>query len=82
MLWVCRGVWPWRGGEREGVGQSLSGSGPTKAGGVLNGGKAKWVAGRVVYGFWGEKEGGGGDMWVWMCRINLGMVGLRYVSVK
>jgi hypothetical protein len=80
---VCRGVWPRRSGEREGVGGSLSGSGPgPTTGGILHGGKAKGVAGRVRYGLWVAGEGGGGDMRVWMCWSILDMTVLRYLRAK
>jgi hypothetical protein len=60
---------------------SFSGSGPQKER-ILYGGKAKGEAGGVRYGLWGAGEGGGGDVWVWMCRISLGMVRLRYIRPK
>jgi hypothetical protein len=31
---------------------------------------------------YGRKGRRGGDMWVWMCWINLGMSGLTYFMVK
>jgi hypothetical protein len=36
----------------------------------------------VRYGLCGAGEGGGGDIFVWLCRINLDMVGLRYIRNK
>jgi hypothetical protein len=37
------------------------------------------MAFRIRYSLWGVEEGGGGDVWVWMCLIMLDVVGLRYV---
>jgi hypothetical protein len=74
---VCRGVWPRRAGKLKGVVVWTH-----NRGGNLYGGMAKGVAGRVGSGLLGAGEGGGGNVWVWMCRISLGVVGLRYETVK
>jgi hypothetical protein len=76
---VCRGVWLRRCGERKGGEGLLSGS---ITGGILFGGKAKGVAGTVTYGLWYAGECGGEDVWLWMRRISLSMVGLRYVGAE
>jgi hypothetical protein len=61
-----------------GGGREREGAGPTTGEGSTLQVKAKWVAGRGGYAISDAGGGGGADVWVWMSRIRLGMVGLRY----
>jgi hypothetical protein len=78
---VYRGGVSPEGWKTEGVSVgSCRGHGPQQ-GKILFGGPVNVVAGSQIRlmergGRWGE------DMWVWVCWINLDMVGLRYLWAK
>jgi hypothetical protein len=80
---VCRGVWPQRDGKREGGRWVVVGVRTHNRGESFTVARQRrWlIDSDTAYGARG-KVGGGGDMRVWICRINLGMVGLRYVRTK
>jgi hypothetical protein len=79
---VCREVWPRSGGKREGVRWVVVEVRAHNMGESFTATRQReWlVESDTAYGARGKVEGG--DMWAWMCRINLDMVGLRYVRAK